>query len=345
MVIGRPVISGLSGRTWLTTAGVYLASYILLQYSGLPGPRPENIMRVLHTWPAMTGVAALLLAGVSRSYALRSGQDSAVPGGGRFTRGRLSLWGMLLFGAGLLLSSLTRIEGSVTLSEGQEVSLSSGGFDSGTLYRRSFSKEPEGSLLVAEVSQFISDKGRAKRMYEAGALYSGTGKGPLDLRLNSLYPRFAGGFMFEIKDAGYSPHVFLFDPAGNMIDNFYAVLQLSPPGAEDSFRFDRIIPHTIYLKYYPEASLFPDAAAASGIKSGPLFKVRIARNLDVVADRYAAPDDAVYFDKLVFSAGDMRKWVEVRIVRDPGIYLLFPGVILMVIGALSHLLKSPESLA
>jgi len=37
----------------------------------------------------------------------------------------------------------------------------------------------------------------------------------------------------------------------------------------------------------------------------------------------------VFFDKLIFSAGDIRKWVEVRIVRDPGMYLVWPGIALL----------------
>ncbi len=340
MAIINRFIQGLSGKVGLAFIGGYLVAYVLLQYSGLFAPRPENIIRTLHHWPALAGAAAFVLSGMAGIYTSLFVRDEACPSSGNIILSSIAFLGIMLFGAGILLSSLTRFEGIITLSEGQEVSLTAESFDAGTLYRRSFSDMPEGSLLLSEVSQFISDEGKSHGMNAAGLFYrNGRTNEPLELRLSAVFPRFADGVFFRIKDAGYSPRFFLFDLSGNMIEDFYAVLQLSPPGAEDAFRFDKIIPHTFYVRYYPEISLFPDKSDASGIKSGPVFKVRIARNLDIVADQYAAPDDAIYFDKLILSAGAVKKWVEVKVARDPGMYMMWPGVILMFSGPLLLLIK------
>ena len=60
--IFREFISGGAGYPLI---GVYLATYVLLQYSGLFGPRPGGVMRVLHHAPSLAGVAALMLYGTA----------------------------------------------------------------------------------------------------------------------------------------------------------------------------------------------------------------------------------------------------------------------------------------
>lgn len=329
----------LAGGAGHALIGTYLGSYVLLQYSGFFGPRPGSIMRVLHQWPALAAVAGFVLYGLARGYTHRFAKEA--PGHIRknFTLTRFAYLGIMLCGAGILLSSLTRFEGRLALAEGQEVTLAMESFDAGTLYQRKFSKVPQGSLMVREIEQFLW---KHPGMQVAKVRYRNAGSGASrELRIYPVLPGFVDGNTLTIKAAGYSPHVFLFDRSGDVIENFYAVLQLSPAGAEDSFRFDGIIPHTFYLRYYPDVSLLPDRPDASRIKSGPLFRVRIARNLDIVADTYAAPDETVFFDKLIFSAGDVRKWVEVQIVRDPGMYLIWPGLLLLICSSTAIVFRKP----
>lgn len=314
--------------------GTYLASYVMLQYSGVFGPVPAALMHVLHQWPALTGVAAFVLHGLAWGAARWSGHELSGGLRKRVTLSGLAYLGLLLVGAGILLSSVTRFEGSMALSEGQEASLTLEAYEAGTLYQRKFSKVPSGTLLVQEVEPFPPDKSSSRGVHGATVLYRAAGGGePRAFRIHSLLPARQDGFTFTTGSAGFAPHVFLFDRSGTRIDDFYAVMQLQPAGAEDAFRFDGIIPHTFFLRYYPNASLVPDAAGAARAKSGPVFRVRIARNLDVVANQYAAPDETVFFDKLILSVGDVRKWIEVQVVRDPGMYLVWPGMLLTLCSA------------
>jgi hypothetical protein len=319
----------MSDGTGYPLIGMYLATYVLLQYSGLFGPRPGSVMRVLHHAPSLAGVAALMAYGIAWGYRNRSGPEAPGRRRASSTLARLAYVGMMLCGAGIMLSSLTRFEGSLALTEGQEVSLAAESFDVGTLYRRRFSRVPQGTLVAGQIKQVLFSSGKYEGTSGAIVLYRKAGGDPRILRINSLFPVVHDGNTLAVDAVGYAPHVFLFDRGGATIDNFYAVLQLLPAGTEDMFRFEGSIPHTFYMGYYPDVSLVPDVAQRSPVKAGPLYKVRIARNLDIVANQYAAPGETVFFDKLIFSAGDIRKWVEVRIVRDPGMYLMWPGIALL----------------
>jgi hypothetical protein len=330
----RNVISSGAGFPLI---GIYLATYIALQYSGLFGPRPDNIMRVLHQWPSLAGIVGLVLYGGVWGFMRGPGNGPPDVRFKRFAPFRYAYLGSILFTAGILLSSLTRFESRMILPEGQAVPLASGNIMAGTLYSRIFSNRPQ---VVSEVKQYLSDKGKRRGIQRATLLYRKSGsREPRELRAYSLIPTCHDGYTITIQDSGYSPNVFLFNQGGNVIENFYALLQLAPTGVEDFFRFEKTIPHTFYLRYYPDVSEVQSVAEASRIKSGPVFRVRIARNLDIVADRYVSPDEPVPFDALVFAAGDVKNWVEVQIVRDPGMYLVWPGIFLMICSVLAGVFR------
>ncbi|MDH4161412.1 MAG: hypothetical protein OEW15_01820 [Nitrospirota bacterium] len=329
----------------LITTVSYLAGYVLLRYSGLFSLPPENIFRALHAWPALLGAGMLVLVGAAGLAALRSraGEDP-IRLSGNLAAGAGWL-GLLLIGAGIVTSSFTRFEGSVTLHESQEAALAATVYDAGTLYRRRFSREPNGGILMEAVAPFPQAGGPVVRGFSAEArLRKDPASPPRALKIGSLFPAMADGFLFRIAEAGYSPHLFLFDLSGNSLLDIYAIMRLYPPGAEDSFRFDKIIPHTFYLRYYPDVSLLSSATGTVGIRSGPAYEVRIVRNLDLLADRYAAPDELIRFDSLFLSVGDSRRWVRITIVRDPGMVLLLAGLVLTILRAISLGIRRTETI-
>jgi hypothetical protein len=186
------------------------------------------------------------------------------------------------------------------------------------------------------VDAFPPGRAAAGAARRASVLHRRAGGGePRLLRLRPLLPAWAAGYRFTARSAGYAPHVSLFTRQGVKIDEFYAVLQLVPAGTEDSFRFDGTIPHTFFMRYYPDASLAPADAGAARPAAGPVFRLRVARNLDVVANQYAAPGEMIYFDRLVLSVDDVRTWVEVQVIHDPGMYLVWPGVVLALCAAVA----------
>lgn len=300
-----------------------------MQYSGLFSVPPENIMKVLHYWPLLTGAVVSVLVGLSGFMVAKSRDCTKSSSPLNATWARVGYLGMLLFGCGVIVSSLTRFEGSITLSEGQGIALEDGKYDAGTLYQRKFSGLPTGSLTVKDIAHFLSQGKKPLWRHSADAFYrKDQVSGQQEMRLDSLIPAVADGFFYRIETVGYSPHFLLFDSKGSVVEDIYAVMQLYPPGAEDSFRFD-MVPHTFYLRYYPDASLAKDKSVEPGTKPGPLYKVRIARNIELISDVYAVQEDTIPVDGLFLSLPDVKRWVEIRIVRDLGIYIMIPGLMFM----------------
>lgn len=321
-------------------AAGYLATFVLLQYSGLMGPLPFGIIGVLHLWPALGGIMLLMLAGIADSMkVLRSRKGNSGSLGANLIGRLLCNTGIVLMGAGICISSITRFEGRLILTEGQEIGTLKEGLDTATLYARKFSRMPVGGVFMQEVSPFMTEDGKLHKRLSAGiVMRDGSNPAGRELSVNSIVPLVNNGFFYWIEKQGYSPYYRLFEANGTMIDEVFIVTHITPPGREDSFRMTNL-PHTFYLRYYPEASMVPDKALLPQGKKGPLFMVRVVRNLDLVANTYASPNDVVKFDELLVTFGDMRRWAEILIVWDPGQYLMVPGIIMLMAGGLVIAIK------
>jgi len=336
LVRGLRWISGIFSAVEVQAlAAWYLAAYVMLQYSGLFGPLPEGLMRTLHQWPALAGIAVLMAGSIAALSSRFIASGNRADSGMRLSISRLILYfGLLIAGTGIFVSSLTRFEASLILTEGQEGSTAKEQLDASKLYIRKLAQFPAEALSMAEVSPFFAGDGKPLRHLQAKVMFRDLkNPGGLELRLDSFIPKAIGGFFYWVGDAGYAPHYRLFDANGNFIDDAYAVLNISPPGREDSFRLF-LIPHTFYLRYYPDAAMVPDKKGIPEGRKGPLYRVRVARNLDLIVNTYVAQDDMIQVDALQLSFGDMKKWAEIRIVRDPGLYLLLPGLFMMVVGGI-----------
>ncbi len=308
---------------------VYLAAYGTMQASGLFGPPPSGIMKLVQQWPFLAGVIVLMVGSVMELTT--AGKERAVTAR-RPLAGVLLYGGLLVAGTGVLVSSGTRFEGSITLAEGQEGRVARGEIDPSSFSAGRFSSWPEANLAILNVSPFFSEKGTPNAGKQAVLLWKDRRTpGGREVSITSLKPRMIGGSFSWIAQAGYSPHCQLFNANGNLIDDGYAVLDLYPPGSEDFFRLPEL-PHTYYVRYYPDASMVRESDAPAG-RTGPLYRVRVVRNLDLVADVYVSPNELVPFDDHALMLLDVRRWVEIRIVNDPGLFLLVPGVALAVAGA------------
>jgi hypothetical protein len=327
MGIVRNFVKNFNGSLVLFVTVIYLIAYILFQLSGLFAPRPENIVRVLHHGPALAGASMLVLAGLTGLLSLYFRLDIEKPKPDAV----LVYCAVLLIGSGILTSSLFRFEGRVVINEGQDIPLLTESYDKNSLYERKYAKPPTGKLLISAISPLLSSSNKPLLRHSAQVLYQKDPSAPfLRFNIGSIIPTFFKGYSYRIVDVGYSPHFFLFDGKGNSIKDLYAVMKLFPPGTEDSFRFDMIIPHTFYIKYYPDASLVADKLEQQRPVGGALFNVRISRNLDmIVANSYFAHDDVIPVDALTLSLGDVKKWVEISIVCDQGVYLILFGIVLV----------------
>jgi hypothetical protein len=327
------------GTLW-TGSLAYLAAYAVMQWSGLFGLPPSGIMQLVHRGPVIAGIIVLMTGSTAMLLeVLRSPAQ-----GDRRPLSRVFLHsGLLIACAGVLASGLMRFEGSIILSEGQDARVTRADLDPAAVSAGRFASWPEEQIRVLEVSPFFPEKGapvRGKRAH----LFCRDREHPggREAAISSLLPTLIEGFSHQIGAVGYSPHFVLFSQNGAVIEDGYAVLDLYPPGAEDFFRVPQI-PHTFYLRYYPDASLIRDAGTAVGGTKGPLFKVRIARNLDLIDNQYVSPYALMPVDSLVLSLQDVKRWVEIRIVRDPGYVLLFPGLFLTTAGCLALAIERVRS--
>lgn len=314
--------------------GIFVLTYVLLQYGGLFGPSPESFMRVLHQWPVLAGVFVLMGASTWDLAAILR------PSGGMTHSSRWQIIfyiGMLLIGTGIFVSSLTRFEGMLVLTEGQSSSAAREALDSATLYVRKFSHLPAvDDVTMLTVAPFGNvDGGQSKRLRAVISIRKG--RSARELHLDSLVPTLFDGFFYRIGKVGYSPHFRLFNAGGDIVEDAYAVLRIFPAGMEDSFRLP-LNPYTYYLRYYPDAAMAPAQAGIPAGMKGPLYKVRVARNLDLVANSFVAPGELVSFDGMSILFYDARRWAQISIVWDPGLFLIIPGLIFLLSGGVGMLI-------
>jgi len=323
-----------AGKILVQGAGWYSVAYLLMQGSGLFGP-PPGVIRGMHQWPALAGILILATGACVLLAALlsRAGPKPAL----RVPRILLHS-GVLVTCIGIMVSSVTRFEGSVILTEGQTGSVMKGSPDLAEAYSGMMAQWPEEKLVVLEVSPFFSETGKPLFQRKASVVFiDREHPAGRPVNVSSNMPRLLNGCLHTIGATGYSPLFQLFDKSGIVLDEGYVVLNVHPPGSEDYFRFPRI-PHTVYARFYPDRSMAPlspvEAEKLNGV-TGPLYKVRVVRNLDIVTNMYIAPYDLVPFDAYALSVLDAKQWVEIRMVRDPGLTFLIPGLFMAIVGGLS----------
>ncbi|MBI5196776.1 MAG: hypothetical protein HZA10_10715, partial [Nitrospirae bacterium] len=138
---------------------------------------------------------------------------------------------------------------------------------------------------------------------------------------------------YSIKDFSYAPRCRISVSTGEVMNDAYSIMRLFPPDTEDSFRL-LTLPHTFYLRYYPEGLMTGGGASAAGQKKGPLYKLRVVKNLDIVFNGYVSADEKTTVGSITIAIDDIKKWVEIAVVRDYGIYLIVPGMVIAVISGI-----------
>jgi len=275
-------------RPFLRAAlGAWLVVTAWLGWTGLVDTDGGGFRDAFYGWPFIAGVtlsAGLVLGG------LRTGS----------ARRRLLVAVLLLAAAGgLAVGRLAGFSGDLVLTEGQIVRGRPGDYQPGSLSRGPYAEEPgleirldrvlPGPPLRAELSLHLRGEGRVREGLELGT-------GP------RLLP---GGTLVRIRQWGYAPAVRLRDSDGKVLDEAYVALLLRPAGREDSFRF--LTPHTFALRYTP------GTGGAAG-----RYRVRIARNKDLVVDEIVEEGGSVAFDDAVLELGEPRRWIRLAVLRDPG---------------------------
>ncbi len=300
----------------------FIACYVFLMTTGIFSPYPRGVMKTLHNYTALFALLVLLVSVCARVIMSFKAGDK---------RRRYLYCGFLMIIAGIFVSSLTRFEGRMILAEGQIISGDRSDYMPETLYLRKFAAPPRIAIELNSVTPLFKKGGKGLWYVSAEGKYHGANsRGKFNI--NSLVPVLLDGTSYTVKNFGYAPKCFITGPSGDVMNDAYSIMKLFPPDAEDSFRL-LSRPHTFYLRYYPEG-LTGSGASESAQKKGPLYKLRVARNLDILFNGYVPPNENIDMDSISVSIVDIKKWVEVLAVRDYGIYLIVPGIVMVIISGI-----------
>ncbi|TAN44952.1 MAG: hypothetical protein EPN22_04805 [Nitrospirae bacterium] len=311
---------------------LFIVSYLFWGVSGIFGGFSEGFFRLLHKSPAVISML-VLLANLSARLAAglkARGKDAASGSGSGPGLSGFVHAGLILFILGAFVSGLTRFEGTVVAAEGQTLDGDEAGFLPGTLYKRPLASNPLSQFAMLEVDPRYKPNRTAAWFVKAKAKLAGSGDIVL---INSVFPVFAkGATLFSIKDFGFAPMYRLSHPDGRVFDEAFLLFKLFPPGNEDYFRLVTT-PETFYLRYFPEAPLAQDRIASG--KRGPLYKLRVTKNLAVIFNGYLSYDEPADLRAFKISFSEPRRWAKLHIVRDYGLFLMAPGAFLAFFSALA----------
>jgi hypothetical protein len=330
MVKRNKIMAALSSDRLLFGLGVYIIVFVLLHLTGMVSPAKMDILRILHKPGALTVVSFSCIHLLLRSIVLfRSTRQAKHMPLARNAKIAFQ-GGLMLIVLGIVVSGLTRFEGSMVLAEGQMFEAGRTDYLEGSLYVRPFASPPTMDLSMIHVIPSFYNKGRS--LWDVKALLGyrdRPSKREGVLQGRSLFPAWLNGTLIKVTRFGYAPHYQIFDPSGALLDEAFVILNLFPPGAEDSFVLENL-PDTFYVQYYPDG---PPASGekrtvAAGTK--PTYKIRVTKNIDLITptqtlalkEKASINPESIAFD-------ETRKWAAVSVVNDKGLYLIFPGILLV----------------
>jgi len=299
----------------------FVPAYGVLRISGLFTAQTTTLIRVLHELSPQIALLLFIVAVVC-SIALEWGVSAE--------KSLLYLrMGLIIMAAGLILSSFVRMEGKIILTEGQTFSGTAAEYVDSTLYLGKMARLPRFSLEAGAVSH----SERTEFSFGGGDAVSASyryGESPVrQIAVRSAFPTFSDGLRLKVVRFGYSPRYRISGQDNEVLEESFVSLGVFPPGNEDSFGV-LSLPHVFYLRYYPsgidEGSGNKDGA---GVASKPQFFLRLTRNYDILFRGPVRLHEVIRFEREGISFEEVRKWVELSVVRDYGMTLFFAGCFLV----------------
>ncbi len=284
----------------------YMFSYFLIEWAGLFTAGRPPLHAVLLSGPMVAAAVALLLVVLSAS----------VKNFKRFGASRwLGVTSVFLVVTGLIVSYLTGFKTQIVLTEGQRY-VYVAGEEPESGYAGKLSGMGDFMIGLKEVSSGIDGVGKKIGPTKGLFLFQTRDmNSPLSIDISDGLPEAIKGMFFSIEEVGYSPR-FAIRKAGKALDSAFVSLRVYPFGREDYFR--SLSPHTFYVRYDPQH--LEDGAEKP-------FKVRIARNKDILHNGYVGIREGIKFEDATISFEELRMWTKISIRRDFGIPIVFAGVI------------------
>ncbi len=280
--------------------------YYAVEKAGIFSAYPKTDIEILYSFPILfVSLAIMLIIAVSAFRKVKS----------------LSAWdwlgvaSIILIVSGLWLGHFTRFSAEVVLTEGQDFYTGHADYLPGTFYRGIFSKPPDFSIRIENLSPSFSDDGTSlSKLKGKIRFFSPKSKEPVEYVFTDGLPKLIEGTMFRLNDFGYSPRYALKSKEGKVLDSSFVFMDLFPPGSEGYFRL--LSPLTYYIRYFPDGK--DDINEA-------LLQVRIVRNKDVIMNRDVKISEDITFENNRMSFEEVRMWTKLSIKRDWGEAATFGG--------------------
>ncbi|MHB8845685.1 MAG: hypothetical protein ACYC7L_13180 [Nitrospirota bacterium] len=314
-------------RRYLVLAyGAYLLSERMGTFRMLPGTWTE----ALHSLPSR--VFSLLFSLLALAGIVTAIRKSA----GRERIGRVLLHcSVLILAAGLWTSYYTRFEGKTIRAEGETFNAFPSDYIRESVHRSAYAKFPQVGITLRRLDPVTAADARRLARVDADIFYAGRTTGRvLEGRLSSRWPLISDWTTIVITDFGYMPKYVLSDLKERPLETNKVYLKLYPPGAEEYFR-TQFLGYLFYLRCYPDH--FDDQGtpgSLSALPKNPVFNLRIVRNKDIVYNGLVKPAEKVRFDNAVIALPEVKMWVEMSFVRDPGLPVIAAGLILLLAGVI-----------
>ncbi len=318
-----------ASNTAVVFSGLYLLCVLGMERYGFLSFRPAIFPEVIHSKGVAVSATVFLSVLMVRLLVWPSGKGARLAHE-TLWRG-VSVVGVFVVIVGLWLGRVAYFEGTVRLTEGQDFRGTEEEYMQGSLRKGTSASVPEMGFLLRTITAGFSSDGNHLDTLSAETQWpsrqaEGEGKKVKLGRLPSLH----GRVWLHVESLGYSPYYRLEDEEGRVLDEAFVALALFPPGSEDYFRL--LLPHTFYLRFNPSGDLVPEETAEEEAASGAVYHLRIARNKDIVFNGTAVPGEKVVFENGSITLEPPRKWVSIRVVRDPGLLLMIAGLGLGLLG-------------
>lgn len=265
-------------------------------------------------------------------------------------KGRCGVLGSLIFHlsflillVGAIASTWMRFEGKFILTEGQPFK---GHLDEYISVKKAFlPTKPLNFRLVLQKFKPIYD---TPPRYVSEVLIEDDSGGKTYETVRDFHALSYRGYTLYQKDHGFSPSFVLKDQRGKVIFNSFVAFKSHKEAEEVRYEDYFKIPGT---SLEIEGRLYPDMVDNDGqlktksiLPNNPVIAVKVKESGKEVFKSTIALHRNVQIGEHVFSFDDLRYWSGFRVVKDPGIPIIYLGFITSIFGLLVRILSVHEQI-
>lgn len=230
---------------------------------------------------------------------------------------------------GFYLSSQSHTKGKFLVGEGEEIFLKDEEINKISEGKPLFNEFPEFSVKLEKIIyKFWEDKLLFRDLEAKGKI---NGK-KFSIKINKVYPLNFYNFI-RITSFGYAPsYILLIENYPKPLEEGVVKIFLFPPGTRSFFKTNHF-PHKIYLSLYPD---FYEEKGIYKTKSmelkNPKILLQVYRNKVFLMEKLINLGELVKVEEFSIAFLNLFPIIEVEIVQDKGVLIIFFSFLLALIG-------------